>query len=73
MIEKAMKKVRVSFTETYQYDLEIEVYEGETIEDAIHETDLLIDRDKDWLEEHRDTIKLECEYEYDNEEEDVNE
>lgn len=66
--DKIMRKVRVSFTETYQYDLDIEVYEGETIEDAIHEADLLIDRDKTWLEEHRDCIKLECEYEYDNEE-----
>ena len=67
MTDKTIRKVHVSFTETYQYDLDIEVHDGETIEDAIHETDLLIDRDKDWLEEHRDTIKLECEYEYDNE------
>lgn len=65
--DKIMKKVRVSITEIYQYDLDIEIYEGETVEDAIHEADLLIDRDKDWLEEHRDIIKLECEYEYNKE------
>ena len=67
MTDKVMRTVRVSFTETYQYDLDIEVHDGETIEDAIHEAELLIDRDKDWLEEHRDIIKLECEYEYDEE------
>lgn len=67
--DKIMKKVRVSFTETYQYDLDIEVYEGETVWDAIHETDTLINRDKDWLEEHRDIIKLECEYDYEGEDE----
>lgn len=68
--DKVRKTVRVSFTETYQYDLEIEVYEGETIWDAVHEADLLIDRDKEWLEEHRDIIKVECEYEYNDDEED---
>ena len=73
MTEKAMKKVHVSFTETYQYDLEIEVYEGETVWDAVHEADLLIDRDKEWIKEHRDIIKLECEYEYNDEDEDENE
>jgi hypothetical protein len=67
--DKIMKKVRVSFTETYQYDLDIEVHEGETVWDAIHETDTLINRDKDWLEEHRDIIKLECEYDYEGEDE----
>lgn len=67
--DKIMKKVRVSFTETYQYDLDIEVHEGETVWDAIHETDTLLNRDKDWLEEHRDIIKLECEYDYEGEDE----
>jgi hypothetical protein len=67
--DKIRKKVRVSFTETYQYDLDIEVHEGETVWDAIHETDTLINRDKDWLEEHRDIIKLECEYDYEGEDE----
>ena len=67
--DKIMKKVRVSFTETYQYDLDIEVHEGETVWDAIHETDTLINRDKEWLDEHRDIIKLECEYDYEGEDE----
>lgn len=69
MTDKTIRKVRVSFTETYQYDLDIEVHEGETVWDAIHETDTLINRDKDWLEEHRDIIKLECEYDYEGEDE----
>lgn len=69
MTDKTIRKVRVSFTETYQYDLDIEVHEGETVWDAVHDAELLIDRDKEWLKEHRDIIKLECEYEYDNEEE----
>lgn len=65
--ESEVTRVRVSFTETYKYDLDIEVYPGETIEDAMHEADLLIDRDKEWIEKHRDTIRLECRYEHNTE------
>lgn len=48
-----MKKQRIMVTETYSYEIEIEVFDGETIEDAFHETPLLIHRDKEWFEEPR--------------------
>ena len=57
------QRVKVQFTETYTYELEIEVYENETILDAIHETDLLINRDANWIESHRDAICVETNFE----------
>lgn len=65
-----MRTVTVSITEIYRFDLTIEVDDtqgipaDEAIADAISEVPLLIDRDKEWLEANRDTIKVEYEYEH---------
>ena len=59
-----MEKIEVIITESYRYKIELEVYDNETIEDALHEVDLLIDRDKDWLAQKRETMSIKSEFEW---------
>lgn len=60
--EPSSRLVKCEFTETYTYTLMVRVYDGETAEDAVHEVDLLIDRDKQWLDRKRDEIRVENYY-----------
>lgn len=59
-----MEKVEVIITESYRYKIELEVYDNETIEDALHEVDLLIDRDKEWLNQKREAMSIQSEFEW---------